>query len=163
MRCTICNAPDTKVIDSRLLPEGTTIRRRRKCETCNQRFTTYEKIEIQMPVIVKSDGRRENYQSEKIIKGIKKACQKRPISMEQIDNLISETEKNILEIHKKEIDANIIGQMIMENIYKLDPVAYVRFASFYWNFDNIDDFIVNLQKNLAPFKSNKNKGRSSHV
>ena len=151
MHCTICNAIDTKVIDSRLLMEGKTVRRRRKCEVCNKRFTTYEKIEINMPEIVKSDGRRESYRREKILNGVKKACQKRPISMNQIDDLIEKAEKKIIDNHDKEVSAAAIGQLVMESVYNLDPVAYVRFASFYWNFNNVDDFIIGLQKNLENY------------
>ncbi len=148
MKCTVCNAQDTKVIDSRLLLEGTAIRRRRKCEHCFHRFTTYEKIEILLPDVVKNDGRRESFNREKILKGIKKACQKRPVSVIEIDTLIESIEKEIIENHKNEISTSEVGQLVMKKLHTIDPVAYVRFASFYWSFDNIDDFIHGLKNNL---------------
>ena len=144
MHCPSCDKPETKVIDSRLFQDGKTIRRRRRCEHCEHRFTTYESFEIQLPQIVKNDGRRETFQREKIIRGIKKSCHKKSISMEQILNLVADVEKKIMEMQVKEISAIIIGEMVMEMLYKLDPVAYIRFASFYWNYDDIDDFVAGL-------------------
>lgn len=148
MYCPLCMAPETKVIDSRLLTEGSSVRRRRKCESCHQRFTTYEKIEIQMPAIVKNDGRRENYIRDKVFYGIKKACHKRPISMEKIENIVEEIEKTLIEKNQKEISSVEIGKNAMSKLYVEDPVAYVRFASFYWNYEDVDDFVSSLQQNL---------------
>jgi len=153
MKCAVCNTQDTKVIDSRLLLDGAAIRRRRKCDNCSHRFTTYEKIEIILPDVVKNDGRRESFNREKILKGVKKACQKRPISVIEIDKLIESIEKEIIENHKNEVTTPEIGQLVMRKLHLIDPVAYVRFASFYWNFDNIDDFILGLKNDL------KNKSR----
>lgn len=153
MHCPICNATDTKVIDSRLLLEGASVRRRRKCESCDTRFTTYEKVHLQMPMVVKHDGRRENYDRDKVLSGLNKACQKRPISTTQINEMIENVEKMIIEKHPSEVPSHILGEVIMKNLHNLDPVAFVRFASFYWNFDDIKDFISGLESNLKSFKT----------
>jgi len=149
MHCPKCNKTDTKVIDSRLLPEGQSIRRRRKCEQCDFRFTTYERFQAQLPAVVKHDERRENYNRDKILKGLKKACQKRPISSDQIDQLIDSVEKDMVDNFPKEISTDALGELVMEKLYQLDPVSYVRFASFYWDFKDIESFVKNLQ-NLTP-------------
>ncbi|MEI8348318.1 MAG: transcriptional regulator NrdR [Pseudomonadota bacterium] len=144
----MCNEPETKVIDSRLLLEGSAIRRRRKCEKCGKRFTTYEEQQIQMPSIVKNDGRRENFNREKILMGIRKACHKRPISTDQILEFVEGMEKGLLEHHEKEVSTTALGEMIMDYLFNIDPVAYVRFASFYWNFQDVDDFVKSLQEHV---------------
>jgi transcriptional repressor NrdR len=162
MHCPKCHKPDAKVIDSRILQEGNIVRRRRKCETCMKRFTTYEKLEIQMPAIVKSDGRREAYRRDKILKGFTKACHKRNISIEQIEQVVDSTEKYIVEKYEREIGARQVGDILMRKIYKLDPVAYVRFASFYWDFSNIEDFVKSLQKDINfSISTKKDKGLDS--
>lgn len=157
MHCPSCNAEDTKVIDSRLLMEGKTVRRRRKCPSCEHRFTTYEQFQVQLPAIVKSsDGRREPYNRDKIMKGLKKACQKRPISMEQLENLLDELEKNLVSQDGKEVESNFIGEYIMHKLYQLDPVSYIRYGSFYWNFSDVEDFMTSLKS-----KSSEEKGSQS--
>ncbi|TNE96614.1 MAG: transcriptional repressor NrdR [Deltaproteobacteria bacterium] len=157
MHCPSCNAEDTKVIDSRLLMEGKTVRRRRKCLSCEHRFTTYEQFQVQLPAVVKSsDGRREPYNREKIMKGLKKACQKRPISMEQIENLLDELEKSLNEFEGKEVPSSFIGEHIMQKLYQLDPVSYIRYGSFYWNFSDVEDFMTSLKS-----KSSEQKGTQS--
>lgn len=148
MHCPICNANDTKVIDSRLLHEGTTIRRRRKCESCEKRFTTYEKLEEQMPAVVKGDGRREAFNKEKILGGIKKSCHKSPIPTIQFEEMFNKIKKSIKEKYDKEVPARAIGDEVMDWLFQLDPVAYVRYASFYWRYDNINDFLAELQESL---------------
>ncbi len=153
MRCPFCEANETKVVDSRLLKEGLSVRRRRKCEACERRFTTYESIEIQMPVVVKLDGRREPYQKEKILKSIGKACGKRPISTEQIERVVDNIEKNILEISNKEIKSKDIGQLLMHYLRNLDPVAYIRFASVYRTFQDVEEFVHDLQHEEESFNS----------
>jgi transcriptional repressor NrdR len=153
MRCPFCEANETKVVDSRLLKEGLSVRRRRKCEACERRFTTYESIEIQMPVVVKLDGRREPYQKEKILKSIAKACGKRPISTEQIERVVDNIEKNILEISNKEIKSKDIGQLLMHYLRNLDPVAYIRFASVYRTFQDVEEFVHDLQHEEESFNS----------
>jgi len=129
--------------------EGLAVRRRRKCESCLKRFNTFEKIEISMPQVVKNDGRRENFDRKKILHGIQKSCQKRPISVEQIDRVVENIEKNILEISDKEIHSKKIGELVMSYLQNLDPVAYVRFASVYKNFHDVDEFLQDLKQNKA--------------
>lgn len=150
MHCPSCHAQDTKVIETRILQNGMAVRRRRRCEDCDKRFTTYENFTQQLPALVKADGRRENYNREKIIKGLTKACQKRPVSRDQIHDLIDGLERHLGEISLKEIRSDFIGNYVMEELYKLDPVSYVRFASFYWEFNNIEDFVNILNKNMRP-------------
>jgi transcriptional repressor NrdR len=154
MRCPFCEANETKVVDSRLLKEGLSVRRRRKCEKCARRFTTYETIEIQMPVVVKLDGRREPYQKGKILKSIEKSCGKRPISTDQIERVVDNIEKNILEISNKEIKSSEIGKLLMLYLRNLDPVAYIRFASVYRKFQDVEEFMHELQHDEENFNSN---------
>ncbi len=163
MRCPICNKNDTKVMDSRLVTSENVIRRRRKCESCQKRFTTHEKINIQMPAIVKSDGRRENYQRNKIIQGIKMACQKRPVAIETIESLTTNIEKQIIENFAKEISTTEIGVFVMDQLYDIDKVAYIRFASIYWNYKNIDDFINNLKKSPSIMQASGIKSKSNII
>lgn len=145
MKCPYCSAPDTKVLDSRNLEEGCVIRRRRKCETCQKRFTTFETIELSMPMVIKRDGRREPYKQEKILKGIEKACEKRPISAGQIERVISNIEKAILDISDKEVQSKEIGNLVMMYLRHLDPVAYIRFAAVYRKFQDVEEFVNELK------------------
>ncbi|PIP94672.1 MAG: transcriptional regulator NrdR [Bdellovibrio sp. CG12_big_fil_rev_8_21_14_0_65_39_13] len=147
MYCPTCHHQDTKVIDTRIFNDGLSIRRRRKCEACEKRFTTYENVELETPTIVKHDGRREAFNGEKILKGLSKACQKRPISSEDIHSIIESVKKTISEIGSKEVPSKLIGEIVMENLHHLDPVAFVRFASFYWDFKDINGFVKTLQNN----------------
>jgi transcriptional repressor NrdR len=148
MHCPFCHTDNTKVIDSRLLHEGFSVRRRRKClsEKCEKRFTTYEQIEINMPMIVKSDGRREKFNKDKLRSGLTKACQKRPISTEQIERVLENIEKEIIDLSTKEVSSNDVGEILMQYLRNLDPVAYVRFASVYKNFQDVIEFIKDLEK-----------------
>ncbi|MBT3583718.1 MAG: transcriptional repressor NrdR, partial [Halobacteriovoraceae bacterium] len=145
-----------KVIDSRSLQEGLSIRRRRKCPICSSRFTTYESYLVDIPELIKNDGRREAFKRDKLRKGIAKACQKRSISTAEIDELLNQVEKFLREFGQKEIVAQKIGEKVMQLLYQLDPVAYVRYASFYWQFEDIDNFVINLQKNLIEQRKHKN-------
>ena len=158
MHCPSCNAADTRVIDSRMLLEENSVRRRRKCDVCEVRFTTYENIQIQMPLIVKKDGRRENYNREKIMKGLNKACQKRNVSTDQLNKLLNNVEKSLLEISRTEVHARDLGEIIMDLLKELDRVAYVRYASFYWDFKDIEEFVFGLKNNLHSVKSISDKG-----
>lgn len=146
MKCPYCHTNDTKVLESRLYQDGYSVRRRRQCSDCEKRFTTYEHFELSMPVVVKRDNRREKYRRNKIRIGIEKACEKRPISTEQIEVLLDKIEKSIFDRAQghKEIPALEIGNIIMGYLKHLDPVAYVRFASVYRNFQDIDEFVNNL-------------------
>jgi transcriptional repressor NrdR len=155
MRCPSCHEQDTKVIDSRLLQDADTVRRRRKCESCEHRFTTYEKTEQQLPILVKRDGRMESYNREKIKNGLIKASQKRPISATQIDNIIDELENFMLQSGLKEFPTDSVGPYVISKLYELDHVAYVRFASFYWNFDTVDTFIKDLQNKTVTENQNR--------
>lgn len=156
MKCPYCQKAETKVVDSRLLKEGFSVRRRRKCESCDKRFTTYETIEIHMPNIVKLDGRREAYRREKILSGIEKACQKRPIPTGQIDRVIENIEKDILEVSEKEISTKEIGHIVMMYLRNLDPVAYIRFASVYRKFQDIEEFVSEIQHDEENFNTTPN-------
>lgn len=146
---------ESKVVDSRPTDEGLTIRRRRECTNCGKRFTTYEKIE-QMPVfVVKKDGRRESFDRDKIMKGLLKACEKRPISLKDLEALVQDVEKQIFNSLEQEVTSQQIGQMVMERLKKLDEVAYVRFASVYRQFKDINTFMEELNKLL---KEKMNQG-----
>jgi len=139
---------ESKVVDSRPTDEGLTIRRRRECIKCGKRFTTYEKIE-QLPVfVVKKDGRRESFDRNKILRGLVKACEKRPVSLKELEALVQEIEKQIFNSLEQEITSQQIGQMVMERLKKLDEVAYVRFSSVYRQFKDINTFMEELNKLL---------------
>lgn len=165
MQCPVCTAHDTRVIDSRTLLEENAVRRRRRCDACEARFTTYEKIKIDMPLIVKKDGRRENYNRDKIMKGLNKACQKRNISTDQLNFLVNNVERSLLEISHTEVKALDLGGIIMDQLKKLDRVAYVRYASFYWDFKDIEEFVYGLKNNLHSVKSisDKDKGEKREL
>jgi transcriptional repressor NrdR len=145
MRCPFCSAADTRVMDSRDSAEGTIIRRRRECESCKRRFTTYERVEELNPLVVKKDGRREAFDRDKLLAGLKKACEKRPVSVEQVEGLATEIERKLQEMGEKEVPSTAIGQMVMERLPNLDEVAYVRFASVYRSFRDIAEFMDELK------------------
>lgn len=145
MKCPYCLAPDSKVLDSRNLEEASVIRRRRKCESCQKRFTTFETVELSMPAVIKRDGRREAFKRDKIKYGIEKACEKRPISALQIDRIISNIEKAVLDISDKEIKSGDIGNLVMMYLRHLDPVAYIRFAAVYRKFQDVEEFVNELK------------------
>lgn len=145
MHCPFCEAHDTKVKDSRTSRDGSVVRRRRTCEECQSRFTTYEKIESLLPMVVKKDKRRESFNRDKIIHGIQQACQKRPVSIEAIENITDSIEKQLMERSDKEIPAVELGEQIMTHLRNLDQVAYVRFASVYREFRDIEEFMTELQ------------------
>ncbi|MCI5688326.1 transcriptional regulator NrdR [Anaerovoracaceae bacterium 42-11] len=146
MKCPYCENPDTKVIDSRPTEEGHAIRRRRGCEKCGKRFTTYEKVEESIIMIIKKDGRRESFDRNKVMNGIVKACEKRPVSMADIERIVSEIERGLNNLMEKEVDSTFIGELIMEQLKKLDEVAYVRFASVYRQFTDVNTFIKEIEK-----------------
>jgi len=146
MRCIYCNSNDSKVVDSRPTEDGTAIRRRRECIACGRRFTTYEKVETPMLLVVKKDGQRENYDSDKIRRGLIKACEKRPVTAEQIAGIITEIERKIFNSLDHEVSSTVIGELLMEELRKVDQVAYVRFASVYREFRDIDSFLKELEK-----------------
>ena len=149
MKCPFCGEVDNKVIDSRLSKDANVIRRRRECLACNRRFTTYEHIEEIPIMIVKKDGRREVFSREKVRSGMKKACEKRNISMIVIEEFIDELERDLRETGEKEIPSHIVGEKIMEKLHELDDVAYVRFASVYREFKDVNDFVSELKSLLS--------------
>lgn len=155
MRCPKCLQQDTKVIDSRNLQEGDTTRRRRKCEACEFRFTTYEKIEISLPAVLKRDGRTEDFNRHKIFSGLSKACQKRPFTTSDIEKIIDDLEAYMIQSGQKDFPSENIGQFLMEILNQRDQAAYVRFASFYWNYDNVHAFINDLRKKTSELNNNK--------
>jgi len=146
MKCPYCGNGESKVVDSRPTEEETAIRRRRECEKCAKRFTTYEKIEEVPLVIIKKDGNREVYQRGKLINGFLKACEKRPVSLKQIEEVVDEIEKELYNSMDKEIDSKKIGEMVMKRLKQLDDVAYVRFASVYRQFKDLNTFMDELNK-----------------
>ena len=145
MRCPFCKHRDTRVIDSRLSGEGDTIRRRRACPECDRRFTTYERVEESVPVVVKKDGRREPFDRGKIIAGLKRACEKRPVSIQTIEEIADRIEHRAAESGAKEVPSSEIGSAVMNELHTVDQVAYVRFASVYRSFKDIDEFMHELE------------------
>ena len=149
MKCPFCPRNDSRVIDSRLSKDGLIIRRRRECEGCGKRFTTYERVEEPLPAVVKKDGRREPFDRAKITSGIKKACEKRPVSTETIDSVVDRIERWALEFGEPEIPSKAIGERVMKELQTLDEVAYVRFASVYRSFKDIGEFMNELSELLG--------------
>lgn len=153
MKCPYCGHLDNKVIDSRLNKECTITRRRRSCLACDQRFTTYERLEVMMPMLVKKDGRREPWNRTKMVSGLEKACEKRPVSMDRIDEFVDEMEHRLQDMGSKEVQTQVIGEWVMEELSHLDEVAYVRFASVYRQFKDVNEFMSEL-KLLLDSRSN---------
>jgi len=149
MKCPFCKETENKVIDSRLSKDGNEIRRRRECLVCARRFTTYEHIEKIPIMIIKKDGRREVFSRDKVRAGIHKACEKRNISMNAIDNFLDELERDLGETGVKEIPSSFLGERIMARLHELDDVAYVRFASVYREFKDVNDFVSELKSLLS--------------
>ncbi len=145
MKCPYCDEIEDKVVDSRMAREGLVIRRRRECLGCKRRYTTYERVEESLPMVVKKDGRREPFDRNKILSGLKKACEKRPISTATIDGVTDRIEKRIQEMGETEIPSRTIGEEVMRELHQLDQVAYVRFASVYREFKDIDQFMDELK------------------
>jgi transcriptional repressor NrdR len=146
MKCPQCHKLETKVIDSRMNQTGEAIRRRRVCESCGFRYTTYERIEELLPAVIKKDGRREPFSREKIVSGITKAAQKRAVTTAQIEKTVDEVIRGVQELGEKEVDAQKIGYLVMNKLRLLDEVAYVRFSSVYRTFRDIDEFVQELQE-----------------
>jgi transcriptional repressor NrdR len=145
MKCPYCDELEDKVVDSRMAREGEIIRRRRECLVCKRRYTTYERIEESLPLVVKKDGRREPFDRTKILAGLKKACEKRPISIATLDAVVDRLEKQFQEMGESEIQSVTIGEAVMRELHQLDQVAYVRFASVYREFKDIDQFMEELK------------------
>jgi transcriptional repressor NrdR len=157
MKCPYCTKIDNKVIDSRLSKDGRMIRRRRECIHCGRRFTTYEKLEEVLPMVVKKDGRREPFSREKIISGIRKACQKRPVSSTLIEEFVDSLELYFQELGKKEIGSPQVGEKVINKLKEWDEVAYVRFASVYRHFKDINEFMAELEGILKSKREKENR------
>ena len=153
MHCPFCRHTDTKVIDSRLAGEGEQIRRRRECLECGERFTTYESAELNMPRLVKRDGRREGFDEEKLRRGVLFALEKRPVKTEHVEQAINQIKKRLMSCGDKEVNTRRLGDWVMDELLKLDQVAYIRFASVYLSFEDMDAFrdtIEQLEQGLSP-------------
>lgn len=148
MKCPFCGKENTRVIDSRPADDGLSIRRRRQCDECGKRFTTYEKVEAIPLVVIKKDNNRESYDRAKIEAGVYRSCHKRPISVDQINSLVDEVETAVFNMEEKEIPSSVIGEIVMDKLRDLDPVAYVRFASVYREFKDVNTFMSEIKKIL---------------
>lgn len=146
MKCPFCGSDEDKVIDSRAIKDFVEIRRRRECLTCSRRFTTYERIEEMMPQVVKKNDVREPFDRTKVTRSLDIACRKRSVSQEQIENVVKEIERTVQDLDRREVSSQVIGELVMKHLQKLDKVAYVRFASVYREFKDVDDFIDQVQK-----------------
>ena len=158
MKCPGCRDLNNRVVDSRLGKDGDVIRRRRECENCGRRFTTYERVEENLPAIVKKDDRREQFDRRKLREGLIKACEKRPVSVDAIEETADRIERSLLEMGEKEVESSVIGEAVMRSLHKLDTVAYVRFASVYRSFQDIDEFMNELQDLLRDRRKSGKKG-----
>lgn len=152
MKCPFCHEVENRVIDSRMSKDSQMIRRRRECLKCVRRFTTYERVEETMPLVVKKDGRRESYDRVKIINGLKRACEKRPVSINTIEAIADRIERGLQERGDKEIPSSVIGEAAMRELHDIDQVAYVRFASVYRSFKDINEFMTELEELLKERK-----------
>ena len=149
MKCPYCGHLENRVVDSRLNKDFTITRRRRMCDACNRRFTTYERLEMTMPMLIKKDGRREAWERHKVVEGLQKACEKRPVSMEQIDEFVDTLERELQDLGEREIPVRLVGERVMDGLRKLDGVAYVRFASVYRQFKDLSEFMAELKGMLG--------------
>ena len=153
MRCPFCSAEDTRVVDSRLADEGDSVRRRRECNSCRERFTTYERAELRLPKIIKSDGRREPFREEKLRSGMSRALEKRPVESEAVEHVIGRIRHKLLASGEREVSSRAVGEWMMEELKGLDAVAYVRFASVYRSFEDLNAFseeVERLQNEPSP-------------
>ncbi|MBA2658941.1 MAG: transcriptional repressor NrdR [Nitrosospira sp.] len=157
MKCPFCNADDTSVIDSRVSEEGNRIRRRRRCLTCDKRFTTYETAELRLPQVVKEDGNRSEFNRDKLLTGFMRALHKRPVPTEYVDAAMDRIVQTLLSLGVREIPSRKIGEMVMQELYKLDKVAYIRFASVYRSFQDADDFHDAIKEIQRPRKKEPKK------
>ena len=146
MRCPFCSHLESKVIDSRVGAAGDVTRRRRECESCARRFTTYERVEEVLPLVVKKDGRREMFDRQKVLAGLRKACDKRAVPLDKLEAIVDTVERDLIDSGEKEVSAQAVGEKVMLELRKVDEIAYVRFASVYRSFRDIDEFLAELGK-----------------
>ena len=152
MKCPFCDNPDTKVIDSRPTEEGHAIRRRRGCDRCSKRFTTYEKVEETILMVVKKDGKREAFDRNKLLRGTTRACEKRPVSLASMEAMVDEIERKLNNMMEKEVASDYIGELVMDELKKVDEVSYVRFASVYRQFTDVNTFMKEIEKLIGAHK-----------
>lgn len=157
MRCPFCKQDNDKVIDSRSSAEGAVVRRRRECVACGRRYTTYERVEEQPFRVVKKDGSRVSFERDKILKGLRRACEKRPVSVDALTAVVDRIESRCTEMFDTEVSSKFIGQLVMEELRRIDPVAYVRFASVYREFKDVSEFVRELDS-----VRDRNAGRDGH-
>jgi transcriptional repressor NrdR len=146
VRCPFCQNEETRVLDSRQIEGGTAIRRRRECDVCAKRFTTYEKYEELQLIVVKKDGRREPFSRQKLLAGLYKACEKRPVSTEQLETIVWEIEKQLRDLNDREVPSELIGEAVIKKLFETDEIAYIRFASVYRQFKDINKFMEELEE-----------------
>jgi len=146
LRCPFCQSDETKVLDSRQIEGGTAIRRRRECDVCSKRFTTYEKYEEFQLIVVKKDGRREPFSHQKLLAGLLKACEKRPVSTEQLEEIVSDIERQLRDVNEREVPSELIGEAVINKLFETDEIAYIRFASVYRQFKDIQKFMEELDQ-----------------
>ncbi len=157
MKCPFCLNEETKVLDSRLTPSSDSIRRRRECEDCSKRFTTYERVELSGVSVIKKDGRIEPFSREKLLKGLIRACEKRPVKREKIDEVVDRIESSLLRLEQSEVKSKLIGEMVMRFLKEIDEVAYIRFASVYRRFKDISQFAEEIKNLKQPKKRVESK------
>lgn len=157
MKCPFCKHPDTQVVDSRVNEEGDSIRRRRRCMSCEKRFTTYENVELRMPAIVKTNGDREEFDEEKLRMGFTRALHKRPVKVDLMDEVVERIKNKLLSLGDREVDSRKLGEMVMRELYRLDKVAYIRFASVYRDFQDVEDFRDAVKEVQKPAVRRKSK------
>ena len=163
MRCPFCRDLENRVVDSRLGKDGDAIRRRRHCDRCGHRFTTYERVELSLPAVVKKDGRRQPFDRAKIVSGLTRACEKRPVSTDTIEQLATQIERQIMERGESEITSREIGEAVMGALHDLDAVAYVRFASVYREFRDVHEFMRELEELIAARSATPRRAKVSRV
>nr|WP_322922983.1 transcriptional regulator NrdR [Paenibacillus sp. SGZ-1014] len=159
MKCPYCGHNGTKVLDSRPANDNKSIRRRRECESCSRRFTTFEMVEVTPLIVIKKDGSREEFSRDKLLRGLIRACEKRPVSVDQLDMIVSEVEKSLYATALAEVESRAVGELVMEQLYPVDEVAYVRFASVYRQFKDINMFMKELQGLLSDDAKHEKKQR----
>jgi transcriptional repressor NrdR len=152
MKCPFCGHPETQVVDSRVPEDGSSVRRRRRCLSCDKRFTTYETVELRMPQIVKENGMRQEFDEDKMRTGFVRALHKRPVPAEDVDEAIERIKQKLLSLGERELPARRIGEMVMRELYKLDKVAYIRFASVYRSFQDVEDFKDAIEEVQKPVR-----------
>ncbi|HSS47294.1 MAG TPA: transcriptional regulator NrdR [Burkholderiales bacterium] len=160
MKCPFCNAQDTQVVDSRVNEEGTSVRRRRRCVSCMKRFTTYETVELRLPQIIKHNGTRTEFDRNRLHTGFMRALHKRPVSAERVDEAIDRVTQKLLSLGEREVPSRLIGELVMKELYKMDKVAYIRFASVYRSFQDVEDFRDVIEEVQQPAKNRSRRRKA---